>query len=600
MKGILFSILAIGLTTSFLPLPQTSDSIASNTAETGSPILPIQSSNWVAMDGAGRTLPDYKETGGVRRNKYVGMFYFLWHGQHKDSAIYDITTLTKANPKNIKFGPVGAFHWWGEPEVGYFKADDPWVIRRNLQLLTLAGVDILFFDVTNREIYLPVVSKLCEISLGMRNQGIPTPYICFVPGPNSANTVTAIYQQFYAQNRYSDLWFRWQGKPLLLGRVEEITDATIRDYFTWRFCWAFTNARNEPHHWQWIDTAPQDYGWDKDPAIPEEIPVGVASHPNQRGKSFQKGREPANTLEGTTSYTHQGLYFDEQWKRALQVDPAVVFVTGWNEWVAQRQVNMQTDSASKANSVLFMGKPMKYGQTFFADQYNQEYNRDIDPMKNGYTDNYYYQLVANVRRFKGMAMPEPTSSSRTISIDGQFGEWATITPNFNDPIGDVMHRNWPRVDNKTNYINNTGRNDIIGSRVTYDAKNVYFYAKTGSKLSSSTDKNWMLLFVDADQSAKTGWAGYDFLINQTIKGNQTSVSRWTGKSWQPVAKGAIRYTNKELEISVPLSSIHQNYTRVKFDFHWADNIQRLNSITEFFLSGDSAPDRRFNYRYISK
>ena len=68
----------------------------------------------------------------------------------------------------------------------------------------------------------------------MRNVGIPTPYICFVTYTKSAETATTIYQQFYSQDRYSELWFRWQGKPLMLGKIEEVTDPNVRDFFTWR------------------------------------------------------------------------------------------------------------------------------------------------------------------------------------------------------------------------------------------------------------------------------------------------------------------------------------------------------------------------------
>jgi hypothetical protein len=35
---------------------------------------------------------------------------------------------------------------------------------------------------------------------------------------------------------------------------------------------------------------------------------------------------------------------------------------------------------------------------------------------------------------------------------------------------------------------------------------------------------------------------------------------------------------------------------IAFDFHWADNFQ-TNDIADFGVNGDSAPDRRFNYRY---
>ena len=603
MKYTLTSLLIFVSVGFLLDLPKEDSNLYEKyqTPETGSPILPPISANWVATDGAGRTLPNYTTTGGYKSNKYVGIFYFLLHGQYSDKAVYDISALTKANPTNPKYGPETAWHWWGEPEVGYFMADDPWVIRRNLQLLTLAGVDILFFDTTNADAYLPVVEKLCKISVEMRHSGIATPYICFVTYTKSGQTVSTIYQQFYAQNKYSELWFRWQGKPLILGKIEETQDLTVRNFFTWRYSWAWTNTQNEPHHWQWIDRTPQNYGWDTNPTIPEEIPVAVASHPydNSIGKSSRRGRTAALNRLGTTSQTQQGLYFDEQWKRALQVDPPVVFVTGWNEWIAQRFIN-RPDSAARAKPANYMGKPMRPGQTFFIDLYNAEYNRDIDPMKGGYTDNYYYQLVANVRRFKGIPAPEPVSPARTITIDGQFSEWTAVKPVFIDPSGDATHRNWPRADRKINYINNTGRNDLIHSRLTHDAKNVYFYVKTAQKLTAATGKNWMLLFIDSDQSAKTGWSGYDFLINGTINGNKTSVSKWSGKAWVTIGTVPFRYVANELELSIPLQTLSQLPGKVRLDFHWADNIQQLNSITEFFLNGDSAPDRRFKYRYSTQ
>jgi hypothetical protein len=110
-------------------------------------------------------------------------------------------------------------------------------------------------------------------------------------------------------------------------------------------------------------------------------------------------------------------------------------------------------------------------------------------------------------------------------------------------------------------------------------------------------KSWMLLFIDTDQSDKTGWSGYDLLLNQQVSGNATSVSRWNGKSWIKVGVASLRYANNELEISLPKSAVKQTGKTLRIDFHWADNIQRLNDITELFLHGDNAPDRRFQYRY---
>ena len=41
---------------------------------------------------------------------------------------------------------------------------------------------------------------------------------------------------------------------------------------------------------------------------------------------------------------------------------------------------------------------------YFVDQYDAEFNRSIEPMKGGYTDNYYMQMAENLRRYKEAAV----------------------------------------------------------------------------------------------------------------------------------------------------------------------------------------------------
>jgi len=54
-----------------------------------------------------------------------------------------------------------------------------------------------------------------------------------------------------------------------------------------------------------------------------------------------------------------------------------------------------------------------------------------------------------------------------------------------------------------------------------------------------------------------------------------------------------------MELRIPRSDIGQGSGSdpVAFDFHWADNMQNPYYIIEFAVSGDSAPNRRFKYRY---
>ena len=103
----------------------------------------LYADTWVATDALNRALPLGGEVRAPQPDKFVGIFYFVWQGFHGHDKVYDMTKILAADPNNPQWGPKSAFHWWGEPEVGYYRATDPWVARRNLQMLAVAGVDCL-------------------------------------------------------------------------------------------------------------------------------------------------------------------------------------------------------------------------------------------------------------------------------------------------------------------------------------------------------------------------------------------------------------------------------------------------------------------------
>src|SRR4051812_48793512 len=53
----------------------------------------LMSDTWVATDGLSRRLPTHDDVGGPRQNRYVGVFYFLWLGQHSTSGPHDISKI---------------------------------------------------------------------------------------------------------------------------------------------------------------------------------------------------------------------------------------------------------------------------------------------------------------------------------------------------------------------------------------------------------------------------------------------------------------------------------------------------------------------------
>jgi hypothetical protein len=581
-----------------------------------SPVNDIFSDTWVATDALGRTLPNAEELPGVQK-KYVGVFYYLKSSPtsvktnkgKKTDAIYDIDKIIAANPgvhhTKLPYGPKMAYHWWGEPEAGYYKPQDPWVIRRNLQMLAVAGVDFIFFDASNARWYKPTVLAISEVALTMRKEGIQVPSFTFLTRKGGGKFVNGIHQQYYlAHPEYRELWFKWKGKPLLfvdeiiMSGKDSVLSAAAAKYFTFRYSWAWSASASKPRHWQWLDSYKQDYGWDTDRSMPEQISVSVASHPsNLIGGSYSKGSLPKLDASYRTAHTGKGLHFEEQWSRVhrMKKQPQVVMISQWNEWTQKRMT--VTEGAKKK----FLGDTVPAGGTFFVDVFNQEFNRDIAPMLAGHTDNRYYQMVGHIRRFKGVRSPQAAGSAQTLSMDGLFDDWKNITPHYQDYAGDTAHRKWLRSDNAVTYKNNSGRNDIIASKVAYDGDHLYFMAKTQTKITSHTDPNWMLLFIDSDQNKSTGWEGYDYALNMNVvKSNLTTVSKFSGGKWISVGKAKLAYAGDQLEIRVSRNLLAQTGDTIDFDFHWADNIKKRNDISEFFLNGDSAPDRRFNYRFSTQ
>jgi len=550
----------------------------------------MKSDSWVATDALGRKLPGYKEAGPPRKDRYVGVFYFTWH--QGNPGPYDITKILADDPVNPKWGLVNAFHHWGQPEMGYYHSEDPYVIRKHLMMLSEAGVDTLILDVTNAFTYTSTYMKLCEVMTDLRKAGMHTPQMLFIAHSAEKKTVQKLYDEFYSKNLYPDLWFRWDGKPLVLANPNELTD-TLKSFFTVRYSW-FAHDSNGwfgdgQDRWPWLDYIPQGVGWHVK-GIPEEVPVCIATHPIANlGRSFTLGKQPPHDKYDMTPTAGNGIYFAEQWDYALKIDPKFVFVTGWNEWIAQRFV-------SPGQAVA--GHPQKAGDSWFVDTYNQEYSRDAEPMTAGHTDNYYYQLTSYIRKFKGVRPPEKASGPKTIKIDGSFGEWASVRPEFRDAIGDTMHRDF-RGSGDLHYTNDTGRNDIIRAKVAYDKKNVYLYVEIAGPLTSWKDPKWMLLFIDADQNSSTGWQGYDYVVNYPVlSATSTTLKKSAaGWNWKTVCNVSYRAKGNAIEISIPRAALGLVGKPVALDFHWADNIQKPNDIVEFSISGDSAPDRRFNYHY---
>lgn len=562
------------------------------------PSASVSCAPWPATDALGRPLPTPDEAGPPRADRFVGIFYFLWHNQRDGrSSLWDgpndVAKILQRDPDALGkpdsplWGPIGMYHYWGEPLYGYYLSTDPWVLRRHAHLLADAGIDTLIFDTTNAVTYPDVYQKLCEVFSEVRQEGEPTPQIAFMVNTEAGKTAEKLFADLYRPGRFRELWFHWQGKPLLICDPEQAS-AELREFFTLRRAhWPFEMV-NTPRAWHWEAAYPQPYGYTDDPARPEQVNVSVAqnlrqsdgkvtnmSEGNARGRSFHDGK-----MDPASDAVNHGYNCQEQWERVRELDPPFVMVTGWNEWIAGRW-------------------GQKGGPIVFVDQFSQEYSRDIEPMTGGHGDNYYWQLVANVRRFKGVPRPPAASAAKTIRMAGPFAQWSDVAPEFRDHLGETLPRDFDGSAG-LHYTNRTGRNDLATCKVARDAENVYFYVHTRAPMTPHTDPHWMWLLLDADCNPATGEHGFDYAVNRTVADSGTTwLEKHENGGWTKVARLTYRVEGCDLHLAIPWNALglKSDASALKLDFQWADNLQHPGDPMDAYLSGDVAPEGRARYRY---
>jgi hypothetical protein len=686
----------------------------------------VFSDTWVATDGLGRRLPGHEEVGPPRADRTVGMFYFLWLGAHIQGGPYDVTRILKEepgamqNPDSPRWGPLHAPHHWGESLFGYYLTDDASVLRKHGQMLSDAGVDMVVFDVTNQLTYREWYRALFRVWGDMRAMGNRTPQVAFLaPFWDPAKVVRELWRDLYEPGVGEDLWFQWEGRPLILAdpdllepreeQAEQSTpvvletgkvlgqtftarrafrvvggrfptwqtrDASVtltlrrggpggavvasqrflnvpdnawlelrqpeatepgvyyleagevkgrmgwwsedRDVWeggeawaegeklagdrTLRFRWVdpeverirrfFTFRTPQPDYfrgplkpdmWSWLEVSPQ-HGFTNALGQVEQVSVGVGqnavggrlgsmSEAGARGRSFHGGRK-----DPRPEAVRYGFNVAEQWDRARSLDPRVVFITGWNEWIAGR--------FAEFNGVR---EPV-----MFVDQFDSEHSRDIEPVRGLHGDDYYWQLVAEIRRYKGVRDLIPVKSA-SIHIDGDLTDWEMVGPEYRDTVGDEVRRRHRGWDATVTYVNQTGRNDLVSSKVSLGEGSVDFLVRTRAMLDPAGRANELVLLLDVDRDASTGWLGYEVVVNRREPGD---VERHvgTGYAWEPVGRAAWARAKDGLELSLPWRLLGVDGPGEGLDFKWADSAFERGDWTELTLNGDVAPNDRFNYR----
>lgn len=418
-----------------------------------------------ATDDFGRK---FEETGPRNMDKRVGMFYFLWNGQHRDvqKEVLDYSKCehgeTFFRPKNIDAPEAhrNAFYYWGEPLFGYYDAGDEWVLHKHIRLLTLSGVDFLALDATNAVTYDEVAEKLFAITCFYLERGIPAPKLTFYLNTETKKTLEYLYEKFYRSGCYRQAWYLENGKPLIIGNGQPKNSDGKRDYgeniydLSPELMRFFTLRANLWPKQEVIPNAVSWMEWDfPQRNIDGTMSVSVAQHTRHpfslsvdcdateetyhsnwgRGFDFLSGKNDPDRV-------NEGINFESQWNTALRGDVHTVFVTGWNEWIAQKLYDYHI--AEKKFS--------------FVDTVNQEFSRDIEMMKGGYFDNFLLQNARNLRRFSFRQGPLRVCRRQSFDLYRLPEHFGRVYYHFEG----LIDRDYPNCAGTKQYQNFTTRNNF--------------------------------------------------------------------------------------------------------------------------------------------
>ncbi|MBR5059551.1 MAG: hypothetical protein IKX06_02140 [Clostridia bacterium] len=553
-----------------------------------------------AIDDLKRTVTPGSAASTKRNGRYVGIFYFLWIGFH-DRNLRDNSAIVASSPDALRSeenwiaaggGQEYAFHFWGKPMFGYYPSSDKWVMRKHVQMLTDAGIDFLCFDATNAVTYTNNALALMKILKEYQDAGFDVPKVAFYTNTNSGDTVNRIYNEIYkAHPEYESVWFNWDGKPMIVGTASDAAlSAEAKSFFRIKAS-VWPNDRRYDDGFPWMEfgrlyTNQAVYGLN---GRKEVVNVSVAQHSatctfsytawygsNDRTRSWHNGRNDKSA--GAYLY---GYNFAEQFEWAIGKDPEIIFITGWNEWIAQRQPVIDTS------------KPIR-----FVDNADANCSRDIEPMEGGYGDNYYLQMISYIRQYKGVS-GGMAGENVTIDVSNGFSQWNGIKAYYRDYTNDTVKRDNRVFEVKTD---STGRNDIAEMKVCEDAANIYFFVKTVKNITAPSandfSKNtWMTLYVSTDVAK--GWKGANYVVNYSAPSDgKTSVGKLSASDTYRVTKcgeADIRISGSMMMIAVPKTALGISGGS-KIGFKWADNTT-VGDVFSFYKNGDAAPIGRAFYTY---
>ena len=283
---------------------------------------------------------------------------------------------------------------WSEPLYGKYRSDDEAIIRRHGEMLAAADVDLVFVDWSNNTYYVPETMsearndfRTIEVTTDMLFdiwKTIPNaPKIALFAGPghdgqksvdsgDHDRKVEQIYRDYVSNPDRCDMYFQYEGKPLLLcyaatptfyGADPEWKD----DRFTIRWVTGYVGqqgdlynkeTRKSHHFWSWEERGAQTFTVSQ--GTVEAVTIVAATR--SQGREGSRGYIPAELR-------NNGATFKKQFQRAYNLGARIAVLVSWNEWMKGEQIS-------------------------------EENSKDLEPSKAHGT--FYYDLMCQqIKKFKG-------------------------------------------------------------------------------------------------------------------------------------------------------------------------------------------------------
>ncbi len=538
---------------------------------------------------------------GTRSDRYVGLFYFIWFDFAQKGYRFDTTKLLRTKPDRFwdpfdKTGiaPSNCMYYFNEPLYGYYKSTDKWVVRKHIELFAAAGVDFLAIDLSNDVIYEPALTMLLDTLLEYQEAGISVPKVVCYTNLNTGHTVDMLFKVMYKTDKYKSLWFYGPyEKPLMVAHEEELRQEYL-DFFYVR-----------PAQWPGFEYEVYEDGFPFcDLNRPQRthqnlIGVSVAQHtgyvfsygmkidPNDTPRDINHGRGYTSEVpeNGNPEAIMRGDNIQEQWDYAISQDPEIVFVTGWNEWATNKWPGQEGDTVAR-----------------FVDSFNTEFSRDIEMTKErryvanddgtgylqeGYGDNFYLQLVRNIRNYKGIkdnasVFEEPDSDGR-------------------DYIN-LAIANEPR--DCGGYKQAAAANFIKTVNVSHTTEEIVFKVECADEITKPSDEtpNWMNIFMGFEGSKEKQWQTYSYVLNRHPEENVTWLEKYDGDNFVKAGQCSLEVSGNRLTVKVPIGLIAELENAYNFVmcFKVADSVDNVDDEMDYYVSGSSVPLGRLSYTYAGK